>query len=849
MLLRGRRCAHEGPTQARRLPRRRSRDARAALAVLGAASLGAGIIVAGAPVGAAPAIPAGLSWSSKVPICHATDSSHFNYNLQLNSTSVNKAVTEESGHGATGIDAWDIIPAFDYTDANGQPAHFDGLNWLSIEPHAPTAADKKTPGIPPTGFTGQQIFENDCNADTATAAGGLRLTKVVADANGVPLADQSDGNLVAFAASVTQNNIGVAMPLTRGGSATLQPVGGTAAGATASVSTDPFTLLQGPVTFTVTETAPADSPYRLAGITCTVNNQPLNPSFDANSGSMSGTITFTPFIGQNVACTFVNQLPPPPPTYTATVLKIDPGAGPLAEAQFELQDATGAVIDDVTTGADGSASVSGLPAGAYRWVETAPPGDYTLPANPVTAFVLPSAGSSGDATTTVPNFPSNNLPDLFPVSVLKTDAEDGAPLSGASFVLCAVDANPCAQADQFGSVVTDGDGLGELSVPAGTYYWVETAPPSGYDPVGGTFEVIAGADPSTEPIDVPNTRTDVPPPPTPLYSVALRKTDLVTGDNLNGVGFLLCSTPSCDASGYVSEPITTHHVDPDVDGFAEVAGVPAGAYYWVETSPLPGYAPAAPVAVVVDESTGSVGTVIRDVARDAALAAAKSITAISGGGYQDDTGTWHYTAAGETIDYSVTAINRGGQPLTGVLIADELPGLAPLVCAMGGDPDAIVANGDLVLGGYDNNASPDFMNADGGNYALCTTSYVVTEADVDAGSITNAAYATGTPTDGGTPVQTPPSEATAIGDEPGPRIDPTPDPGPGIDPGPGSDPTPALAPAAGGVDAPPVAPPGPQTLASTGAGPAPRLAAGAGLITLGALLALLGMRRRRPIGT
>ena len=80
---------------------------------------------------------------------------------------------------------------------------------------------------------------------------------------------------------------------------------------------------------------------------------------------------------------------------------------------------------------------------------------------------------------------------------------------------------------------------------------------------------------------------------------------------------------------------------------------------------------------------------------------------------------------GETITYTFAAENTGNQSLTDVSITDPLPGLSDLVCAPG-QP--------LTL------APTEVLE--------CTATYAVTQADLDAGSVSNTATATGTPPTG-----------------------------------------------------------------------------------------------------
>jgi len=81
--------------------------------------------------------------------------------------------------------------------------------------------------------------------------------------------------------------------------------------------------------------------------------------------------------------------------------------------------------------------------------------------------------------------------------------------------------------------------------------------------------------------------------------------------------------------------------------------------------------------------------------------------------------------AGDTVRYSYTVTNTGGSTLTGVVLVDDQPGLSPVLV------DGLPAEGVLTL-------AP-------GASATATATYVLTQADVDAGTLASAVTATGTP--------------------------------------------------------------------------------------------------------
>ena len=86
---------------------------------------------------------------------------------------------------------------------------------------------------------------------------------------------------------------------------------------------------------------------------------------------------------------------------------------------------------------------------------------------------------------------------------------------------------------------------------------------------------------------------------------------------------------------------------------------------------------------------------------------------------------------GDVITYNFTVTNIGDVTLTDVVVTDPLPGLStPIPTAGDGDSDGDVDT--LVVNGV----------------ATFTATYAITQADINAGSLTNVATATGTPPTG-----------------------------------------------------------------------------------------------------
>ncbi|GAB3578108.1 hypothetical protein GCM10027406_13760 [Leifsonia lichenia] len=100
----------------------------------------------------------------------------------------------------------------------------------------------------------------------------------------------------------------------------------------------------------------------------------------------------------------------------------------------------------------------------------------------------------------------------------------------------------------------------------------------------------------------------------------------------------------------------------------------------------------------------------------------------------DASGVKDPARAGDTVVYTFAAKNTGGETLTGVSIADRLPGLGALTYSWPGTPGTLLA----------------------GQTVTATAKYAITQADINAGHVDNSAAATGTPPTG-PPVESSPS--------------------------------------------------------------------------------------------
>ena len=240
------------------------------------------------------------------------------------------------------------------------------------------------------------------------------------------------------------------------------------------------------------------------------------------------------------------------------VIKSDESGSPLAGVHFKLFNETGDLIDEGDTGTDGKLVFSSLTIGKYFLKETATLDGFVLDDTPIPIEFF----NDGDVVTKE----ITNASAMGGISVVKTDAETGAPLSGVHFIL--TDSN----GTYVGGGTTDENGVVAFSrLPLGTYKLTETETRNGYILDATPREVTISTNGQTVELNISNTPS--------RGSVSIRKSDSETGDALAGVHFVLRD----EAGAVVAEGDTA------ADGTLTLSNIPVGWYTLAETATVSGY--------------------------------------------------------------------------------------------------------------------------------------------------------------------------------------------------------------------------------------------------------------------
>lgn len=238
------------------------------------------------------------------------------------------------------------------------------------------------------------------------------------------------------------------------------------------------------------------------------------------------------------------------------VVKQDDAGNPIPGVRFGVYCDEDNLLEEITTGEDGTATSGVLNEGNYYLLELAGVDGYQMDTEPH-PFSITENETVVPVTVTNPRISGA-------VKVLKTGTE-GEPLSGVKF-----DVFRAATAEKAGELVTDETGAASLTLPLGRYYLVETETAEGYKLLSGQLSFILTADGETVTLPIANQRDTCK---VEGGHIRLTKKDVDTGAVLSGAAFGIYRVSDNEKVG----EITTGS-----DGTAMSLLLPVTDYYLLE---------------------------------------------------------------------------------------------------------------------------------------------------------------------------------------------------------------------------------------------------------------------------
>ncbi|MFE7198068.1 DUF7507 domain-containing protein [Microbacterium oxydans] len=537
----------------------------------------------------------------------------------------------------------------------------------------------------------------------------------------------------------------------------------------------------------VTCPAGAASLAPAAQVTCQATYTTTTADYRADSLDNTATATGTPPSGtppvSPPSTLEIPVVPAPALTVTKTAdLEELTAAGQTINYSFLVSNTGNVTLTDVSVtetafSGTGTAPVATCPAGAASLAAGA---SVTCTASyVVTQADIDAGGVTNTATTT--GTPPTGTPPVSPPSTVEVPVD---PTPGISVVKSAspntADAYVVGQEITYSFVVTNTGNvtLTDVTVDEGTFTGSGTAPvptcPAGAASLAPGVQVVCtatyvltqadvdagsvsnsatatGVPPTgTPPVSPPST-TEVPVDPAPAMTV-VKSADLqeltAAGQTIN-YSFVATNTGNVTLTD-----VTITETAFSGTGTPPVVTCPAGA-----ASLVPGANVTCTASYVVTQADMDAGSVTNTATTtgtpptgtppvsppsttEVPVDPAPAMTVVKSADLQE------LTAAGQTINYSFLVSNTGNVTLTDVSVTETAfsgTGTAPVVTCPAGA--ASLAPGTDVT---------------------CTASYVVTQADIDAGGVTNTATTTGTPPTG-TPPVSPPS-TTEVPVDPAPAM-------------------------------------------------------------------------------
>ena len=245
------------------------------------------------------------------------------------------------------------------------------------------------------------------------------------------------------------------------------------------------------------------------------------------------------------------------------IIKRDAMSGkPIAGTVFSIKSVTGSYSTSVTTGTDGSATLSAIPAGVYVVREESVPEPYIVSNTEQTVALRP--GQTREVT-----FVDYEKPGL---EIIKKNIANGEPIEGVTYRIEQIDGSysTTATTDSHGRIFLD-------SIPVGTYRVTEANVPSYVIlcPIPQEVALKAG---ETSTVTFFNALKP---------TLENRKVDSVTGDPVKGAKFQIWYGSNHTDTGELND-LGTYF--PDASGKIILSEIKDGWYKVTELEPASGYA-------------------------------------------------------------------------------------------------------------------------------------------------------------------------------------------------------------------------------------------------------------------
>ena len=250
--------------------------------------------------------------------------------------------------------------------------------------------------------------------------------------------------------------------------------------------------------------------------------------------------------------------PPEEEEYQIEIHKLEEGTEkPLAGAVFQIRHTEKGIVGNVTSDADGFASITVPWAGSYIITEITPPEGHLLDENPMKDVVVNTDNPTASVTFTNKAFTG--------LRVLKVDASNSRPLSGAVIAIDQIDGDIHLE----GTTDEDGEVFFEQLPPNTSWEVTELQAPAGYH----LNEKVFTAELKENQVVTVTIPDKVKP------GLIIRKVDAETGEPLAGAVFTVTHSDGKLVGEYLS----------DANGMVVIENLPEGTYIIEEIQPPEGY--------------------------------------------------------------------------------------------------------------------------------------------------------------------------------------------------------------------------------------------------------------------